>query len=432
MPFSFAKSLLGNSLGRLFGFQSRRFSLNELRHRCAAFGAALVFAFILAGCAPQEKTPDIVVVNGPEPESLDPAIITGQSEARIVRCLFEGLVLLHPQTASPVPGIADRWDILENGAVYIFHIRSNAVWSTGQPITADDVVYSWKRVLEPETAAAYAGQLYYVKNAEAYNAGQLKDFDQVGIKALDARTVRVDLVGPTPFFLDICAAPTLAVVPRWTIEKYGDRWLLSGDLPSSSTHVLEYWKIRDKVRVRKNPLHWNAENVHNDIVDFLPMESPMTALNLYEARQADVIWDKTLVPSELMDVLKDRPDCHRFDYLGTFFMRFNTTRKPFDDPRVRKALALVIDKKRIVERITRGGERPADHFVPKGMVIYDPPPGIGYDPDLARKLLAEAGFPNGAGFPTFQYLSRTGKQDEQIAVELQAMFKEQLDRKSVV
>ncbi|MBA4148514.1 MAG: peptide ABC transporter substrate-binding protein [Verrucomicrobia bacterium] len=387
---------------------------------------ALGLTLFFSGCAQPEEPADFVIVNGSEPESLDPAIITGQAESRIVRCLFEGLVRLDPKNASPVPGIADKWDILEDGNVYVFHLRSNAVWSTGRPITAEDVVYSWKRVLEPATAADYAGQLYFVKNAEEYNTGKLKDFEQVGVKAVDARTVRVELVGPTPFFLDLCAFTTLAVVPRWTIEKYGDRWLTSENLPSSSTHVLESWRIQDKVRIRKNPLHWDAKNVQNEIVDFLPMDSAMTAMNLYESRQADILWDKTLIPSELMDVLSKREDCHRFDYLGTFFMRFNTTRKPFDDPRVRKALALVIDKKRIVERITRGGERPADHFVPKGMVVYDPPPGLGYDPELARKLLAEAGFPGGKGFPSFQYLSKTGKQDEQIGVEIQAMFKEHL------
>ncbi|MFN7137719.1 MAG: peptide ABC transporter substrate-binding protein [Limisphaerales bacterium] len=383
-------------------------------------------ATLLTGCTQQQEEADFVVINGPEPESLDPAIITGQAESRIVRALFEGLVRLDPKTASPVPGLADRWDLLEEGSVYVFHIRSNAVWSTGQPITSDDVVYSWQRVLEPATAADYAGQLYFIKNAEEYNTGKLKDFTQVGIKAIDPRTVRVELVGPTPFFLDLVAFPTLAVVPRWTIEKYGDRWLTSENLPSSGTHVLESWRIQNKIRIRKNPLHWDVANIANEVIDFLPMESAMTALNLYEAGQAHVMWDKTLIPSELMDVLSQRDDCHRFDYLGTFFMRFNTTRKPFDDPRVRKALALVIDKKRITGRITRGGERPADHFVPKGMVVYDPPPGLGYDPELARKLLAEAGFPGGKGFPSFQYLSRTGKQDEQIAVEIQAMFKEQL------
>ncbi len=386
----------------------------------------VILSIFLSGCAQKEEEADFVVVNGPEPESLDPAIITGQAESRIVRTLFEGLVRLNPKTAGPVPAIAERWELLDEGKTYVFHLRSNAVWSTGKQIVANDFVYSWKRVLEPATAADYAGQLYPIVNAENYNTGKLKDFSQVGVKAIDDQTLRVELVGPTPFFLDLCAFPTLAVVPSWTIEKYGDRWLTSANLPSSSTHLLESWRIQHRVRIRKNPKHWDAANVANNLVDFLPMDSAMTAMNLYESGQADILWDKTLIPSELMDVLGQREDCHRFDYLGTFFLRFNTLKKPFDDPRVRKALALVIDKKRICERIVRGGERPADHFVPKGMPVYDPPPGLGYDPEQGRKLLAEAGFPGGKGFPSFNYLTKIGKQDEQIGVEMQAMFKEQL------
>jgi oligopeptide transport system substrate-binding protein len=386
----------------------------------------LTCIFAVAGCSVTEPPADIVIINGAEPESLDPAIITGQGEARIVRGLFEGLMRLNPKDATPIPGLAHKWEVLDDGRTFIFHLRTNAVWSTGEAITTDDVIYSWFRVLDPLTAAEYAGQMYYIKGAEDYNTGKTKDKAQVGIFKLDSHTLRVELTGPTPFFLDLCAFPTLAVVPRAAIEKHGDRWLLEKPLPTSGPYLLEAWRIQDKVRVRKNPRYWDVKSVQNEMVDFLPCTSAMTAMNIYQHRQADVIWDKTLIPSELMDVLKDQPDCHRFDYLGTFFMRFNVTRKPFDDVRVRKALALVIDKKRLTEKITRSGERIANHLVPAGMPIYTSPPGLGYDPELGRKLLAEAGFPGGKNFPTVGYLFRTGKQDEQIAVELQAMFKEQL------
>jgi oligopeptide transport system substrate-binding protein len=291
---------------------------------------------------------------------------------------------------------------------------------------ADDVVYSWRRVVDPATACEYSGQMFFVKNAEQIATNGITDITQLAVHAVNPHRLRVELVSPTPFFLDLCAFFTLAVVPRRAIEKHGDRWLVERPVPVSGTHLLESWRINDKVRLRKNPRHWDAANIRNEVVDILPIENPMTALNLYETGQADIIWDKNLIPSELMDTLIKRPDCHTFDYLGSYFVRFNVTRPPLNDVRVRKALAMVCEKNRIVERITRAGERVASAFVPYGTANYQPPEGLAYAPDEARRLLAEAGFPNGAGFPALRYLFNTGKVNEQIGVELQQMWKKEL------
>ena len=391
---------------------------------------ALLFAattlYLLAGCGTREAPADIVIANGVEPETLDPHTLTGQPDGRIAAAIFEGLTRLDPTNALAVPGLAERWDISSDGIVYTFHLRSNAVWSTGEPITADDFVYSWRRAVDPLTASDYAGQLYYVKNGEAINRGEIKDLSQLGVQAMDARTLRVELVAPTPIFLDICALRPLVAVPRKVIEKHGDAWLMARPLPVSGSYLLDQWRIRDKIRLRKNPLYWDAANTQSDIVDVLPVEDAIAALNLYETHHADIIWDKNLVPTELMDFLKDRADCHRPDNLGTYFIRLNVTRKPFDDVRVRKALALTVDKNRIVQRITRGGERPARSHVPPGTANYSPAEGLGYDPVLARKLLAEAGFPGGRNFPTFEYYFNTGKMHEQIGIELQQMWGKEL------
>ncbi len=381
---------------------------------------------LLTGCSHHEPRADIVILNGAEPESLDPAIATGQPDLRIITALFEGLTRLNPKTATPIPALAQTWDISPDGTVYTFHLRTNAVWSTGEPITAEDVVYSWRRVANPATAADYAGQLFFVKNAEAINMGKEKDLTQLGARALDAHTLRVELIGPTPFFLDLCACRALYAVPRHWIEKYGDRWLMERPLPTGGQYLLEAWRIHDKIRIRKNPRHWDAGSVMNEVIDLLPVDATATALNLYESGQADIIWDKTLIPTELMDVLKDRPDCNRFDYLGSYFFRFNITRKPFDDVRVRKALALCVDKKRLVDKIMRSGERIASCLTPPGTANYQAPEGLGYDPALGRKLLAEAGYPGGKGFPAFHYLFNTAEQHKQIAVEMQQMWKQEL------
>jgi len=398
-----------------------------------AVTACVLLVLLVTGCRKLEQRADLIIMNGAEPESLDPAIVTGQPDGRVAGALFEGLTRFNPKNAKPIPGIAERWDISPDGQTYTFYLRTNALWSTGEPITADDVVYSWRRALDPLTASDYAGQLYYVKNGEGFNTGKTNNAtgkvytkEDVGVTALDTHTVKVDLEGPTPFFLDLCAFRTLAVVPRQSIEKHGDRWLMERPLPTSGPYNLDFWHIHDRIRIRKNPLYWDAKNIQNEIIDLLPAESATTALNLYETGEADIIWDKNLIPSELMDVLKGRDYVHTYDYLGTYFIRFNVTKPPFNDVRVRKALALVIDKERLVNNITKSGEKIASCLTPPGMEGYTSPDGLGRDIELARKLLAEAGFPDGKGFPTFNYLFNTSEMHKQIAVELQAMWKKEL------
>jgi len=380
-----------------------------------------------AGCFQRHEPADFVVINGPDPESLDPAIITSQADGRIVSALFDGLTRFNAVTAHAEPALAKRWEFSGDGTVYTFHLRDGLKWSPGGRITAHDVVYSWRRAINPDPASDYAGMLFYVKNAEAINSGKLTDLSRLGVRAIDDKTVRVELTAPTPFFLELCAFWALAVVPEKAITQHGDQWCLRQPLPVSGSHTLEFWHVRDRVRLRKNTHYWDADNTRNNVVDFLPVEAPATAINLYEAGQADIIWDKSLVPTELLDALSQRPDYHKFDYLGSYFVRFNTTKKPLDDPRVRKAMALAIDKAGLVAKYTKGGERLANHFVPPGTGNYTSPSGPAHDPGLAKRLLAEAGFPEGKGFPTdFEYLFNSSEVNKNIAVELQRMWHETL------
>jgi oligopeptide transport system substrate-binding protein len=394
-----------------------------------AFG---IFACVLfSSCARHEPPADFTILNGAEPQSLDPALLTGQADMRVAQGLFEGLTQFDPKTGRPIPGLAERWEISPDGCTYTFHLRTNLVWSTGEPITADDVVYSWIRALNPATASEYAGQLFFLKNAEDFGTGKIKDPTLVGVHAPDPSTVRVELNHPTPFFPDICAIPVASVVPRQTVEIHGDRWLMAKPLPVSGPYELVYWRLNDKVRLRKNPRYWNAANTQSDLIDILPVGSANAALSFYECGEADIVWDAALIPAGLLDVLLQRPDFHTFICLDTYFFRFNVTRKPFDDPRVRQAFALAVDKERIVNKITQGGEQPASHLVPEGTANYTSPEGLGYDPARARRLLAEAGYPGGQGFPRFQYLFNASagggsKIHEKIAVELQQMWRDEL------
>jgi len=391
----------------------------------------LLILFLLAGCLRREPPADLIIVNGNEPESLDPAIVTGVSEMRITRSLFEGLVRLDPKKAEPIPGLAERWEISPDGTSYTFWLRPNAAWSTGEPITAQDVFYSWRRTLDPATAADYAGQLFYIRNAEPFFNRKLKDPALLGIHTVSEHELKVELEHPVAFFLDLCALPAMAVVPRQSIEKFGDHWLAQRPLPCSGPYELDAWRLNDKVRLKKNVHYWDSVNTQTELVDFLPIGSANTALNLYETREADVVWDKELIPVELLDVLTNRPDFHTFAYLGTYFYRFNVTRKPLDDPRVRKAFALATDKRRIVRKLTLGGEKPASHYVPDGVAHYHSPEGLSFDPPAARELLAQAGFPGGKGFPRLEYAFYSaagggGRMQSKIAVELQQMWRDEL------
>ncbi len=388
----------------------------------------LLLAVLLSfasGCGPGRERADLVFVNGAEPETLDPSIITGQPEGRIVNALFEGLTTFDARGKGG-PGMAESWTISEDGKVYTFKIRKDARWSDGRTLTANDFVESWKRTLSPETAASYNYQLFYVKNAQAFAEGQISDFSQVGVKALDDHTLEVTLENPTPFFLDLCATPPLQPVPVERIQKMGDEWVKPGKIVGNGAYVLEDWRINDRIRLRKNPHYWNAKNVALETIEALPISAATVAFNFYAGGLADLIVDKNLTPNALLDAIKGTPDFHSAPFLGIYFLRFNCSQPPFNDARVRRAFAMAVDKRRIVEKITRAGELPAPSFVPPGMDGYHPPEGLPYDPEEARRLLSEAGFPDGKGFPLTTFLYNESQQNRDIAVELQAMWLQHL------
>jgi oligopeptide transport system substrate-binding protein len=400
----------------------------------ARLGLLLMLTALLPACTRDEPPADLIIVNGAEPGSLDPATSTGLEELRITMALFEGLMRVDPKTAQPIPGLAARYTNSPDGRVYTFHLRTNLQWSTGGRITAQDFVYSWLRVLDPATASEYAGQLFYIKNAEAYYKREIKDPDKVGIQALDDFTLRVELVNPTAFFLDLCAFQTLSVVPRAAIEKHGDRWLRSPPVPVSGPYQLEAWRLSDRVRLRANPRYWDAANTRCQTVDLLPIRGAATAFNLYRRGAVDIIWDKELIPSELYPYLRTN-EAHRanfqsFNYLGSYFLRFNTTRPPFDNPRVRRALAMAIDKQRLIDKILKTGEQVAQGFVPPYTTNHLPAAGLPYDPEGARRLLKEAGYEGGKGMRIIEYLfeSTTGGSSPhpKIGVELQEMWQREL------
>ncbi len=410
------------------GFDVTRAVLGPNFHRMRRLFASLgliVLCVTSGGCDRSGDRADLVFINGAEPETLDPAIITGQPEGRIVNALFEGLTS-YDRTGTAVPGVAESWTISPDGRVYTFTLRPDAKWSDGRQVTAKDFVRSWQRTLTPATGSAYNYQLYYVKNAQAFADGEITDFSQVGVKAVDDLTLRVELTNPTPFFLGLAAFPTLYPVPVDLIDRVGDDWVKPEHLVNNGAYLLEDWRLNDRIRLRKNPTYWNAETVALETVDVLPINQANTAFNFYESGVADLAIDKGLMPPALLEDLKKRPDFHSAPFLGTFFLRFNCVTGPFADERVRRAFSLAVDKRRIVEKITRAGELPAGTLVPPGIEGYVSPDGLAFDPDQAAALLADAGYPGGQGFPLVRYLYNESEQNQAIAVELQAMWRDAL------
>lgn len=392
-------------------------TLGDSARKVVAFlllGAVFVGALSLARSARLEPA-DLVFNNGTEVSTLDPARVTGVPEGRIIKALFEGLVVKHPRTLEALPGMAESWEVSDDGLVYTFNIRPEARWTNDLPVTAHDFVFSWNRFLHPSTAAEYAYQLWYVVGAEAYTTevddeGNPKnDFSTVGIEALDAATLQVTLRNPTPFFMDLMAFYPMFPVNEANIkemkELHGEddweiQWLQPENLVTNGPYRVEYRRVNDRIRLTKNPDYWDADNVALETIDALAIEQATTGLNMYLTGAAHFV---PSVPTTIVKKLMPREDFNPAPYLGTYFYRVNTTKPPFDDPRVRRALALTIDREAICEKITKAGQIPAGGLVPPGMPGYA---GVSMGQGnvaLAKELLAEAGFgPEGREFPTIE------------------------------
>lgn len=385
-----------------------------------------------AGCGGGGSPPGILKVgNGAEPEALDPHLVTGIPEHHILQTLFEGLVNLDPSTLEPVPGVAESWDVSDDGIVYTFHLRDDAKWSNGDPVTAHDFLYAWQRILEPELASQYAYMLYAMKNARAYNEGAVTDFAQVGAKALDDRTVEVTLEAPTPYFMTLHTHYTWYPIHRPTIEKFdayldrASRWTRPGNIVSNGPFVLEEWVPKQTLKVAKNPMYWDAENVQLEGIWFYPIHERQTEERMFRAGELHMT--ESVPPHKVPVYQRENPELIRVEpWLGSYFYRINTTRPPLDEPRVRLALGLAIDRKSIVEDVMQGGQLPGRHLVPPGMLGYMPEEYVVYDPDRARALLAEAGYPGGQGLRPLEILYNTEESHRTVAEAIQAMWKETL------
>lgn len=368
--------------------------------------------------------------NSAEPKALDHQLVTGVPESKIIGALFEGLVGDDAESddATP-PGAAERWEHNEDMTEWVFHLQPEGRWSDGTPVTAADFQFAYNRLLHPDFAGPYAEMLYFLKNAEEYNKGKIADFSEVGVKAEDDYTLRVILREPVPFLPSLTRHYTWFPVPRHVVLMHGTissrftDWSIYPNLVGNGPFKLKSWRFHDVIEVDRNPHYWDAENVGLNGIRFFPIENPYTETRAFLSGQLHSTYQ---LPSDLIrSVKKTSPEFLRQEpYVGTTFVRINTTRPGLSDVRVRQALSLTIDRVQLCEYISEGFF-PATSLTPK-MGAYQPEAVLTFDPEKARALLAEAGYPNGENFPRLSLLiSRPAARAN--AEAIQAMWKQHLN-----
>lgn len=504
----------------------------QIRQRWRIGLALVLVAGTLAGCSASAKnglyfgktTPPagqvLRYVTGSEPESLDPQISSGQPEARIYMAIFEGATDYDPKNMQPIPALAERWDINNDSSEFVFHLRHNARWSNGDPITAQDFVYSMRRALSPELASRSANLAYYIKYAQAYNEAATfvrdprngeflleKDFpsadaasssttttqtptptgvseyppatqdlapdtafhqfmhaparltlpgdekgraktvdknpklkaslagkefvpvkaEDMGVEAVDDYTYRISLVQSAPFFLGLTSHQLFRLVPRKTIEKYGDaKWTQPGNIVTCGPFKVKSWKPYDELVVERDPMYWDAANVKLDQISFYPFEDIPAMMSLYKAGEVDAAFNHT-VPNAWLDHIRLLKDYMDAPEAGNNYYDINTTKAPMNDVRVRKAFNMAIDKVAFAQ--WRKVTKPTTVFVPEGIFPgYPRVKGDEYNPTRAKQLMAEAGYADPKKFPVDQVeiTYNTNDNNKAIAEFVQAQWKQNL------
>lgn len=399
---------------------------------------ALAIGFFTVACdretkvdiATREKI--LLLGNGGEPKALDPHLVSAVGDSNILRATFEGLVTFHPEDDTKnEPGVAERWEPNEDFSEWRFFLRNDARWSNGDLVTAHDFVYSYNRILHPEFAAPYSSMLYFLKNAEKFNKGEVADFADVGVKAVSDFELVCTLESPTPFFPDVVKHTTWLPVHGPTLEKFGTMtstftdWQKPGNHVSNGAFRLTDWRINAYIKVRKNPHYWDTANVKLNGINFYPIDNTFTE---EKAFRGDLLHYTYIVPSNLVPryMAKKDPDLRIETFAGSYFYRCNIMQAPTDNVDFRRALAYSINQEKIVKFVTQGGQIPAYGFTPPSDAGYHPPDVIHYNPDKAREHLKKAGYKSGADVPEFTIIFNTLDSHKSVAVAIQDMWKKEL------
>ncbi len=368
--------------------------------------------------------------NGTEPHSLDPHIAEGVPSSHIHRDLYQGLISETP-SGELMPGVASSWDISDDGKEYIFHIRPTAKWSNGDPVTADDFVFSWRRVVDPITASNYSQMLAPIVNAGKIISGDLP-ITELGVNALNEKTLRVKLHSPTPFFLGLLAHATAYPIHPGSFKKHGGKHTRPGNLVSNGAYMLDEWEIQSHVKLVRNKQYWDNENTIIDSVYFYPTEDLNGEVLRYRAGELDFTYQ---LPVSQIDRLKETlPDeLHIVPYLGIYYYGLNLTQPPFKDSPVelRQALSMAIDREILTDKVLKDGSLPAYGWVPPGTLNYESkeyPWGKLSQEDRrakAKELYKKAGYSEKNPFRV-EIRYNTHQNHKKVALAIAAMWKKNL------
>jgi oligopeptide transport system substrate-binding protein len=400
----------------------------------------LAFAMLLTACGGAGgKTKLLTVCVGPDPDTIDPALNSAVDGGTLINHAFEGLTTLD-KDGRPIAGQARDWDVSDDGRIYTFHLRDGLKWSDGQPVKAGDFVYSWNRAVDPETAADYE-YIFDIIEGYVYDDPATEDVDEheqtkLNISAPDDKTFVVVLKNPVPYFLELCAFPAYMPVRQDIVEKYGEAWAVDQKTYiGNGPYKMAEWVPGSHIIYEKNKNYWNYAKLGPDKIKFVLMEDDVAILNAF--KNEEILFADNM-PNDEIDAWRDKPEFNLQGQLGTYYVSFNVKKAPLDNPLVRRALILAVDRQFIVDNIGKAGQVPAGAFVSLGLSDADPtkqfrevggdyydPTGAAYEANLAeaKRLLAEAGYPDGKGLPTIEYIYNEGTGHQAIGEALQDMWK---------
>tara|TARA_B100000035_G_C21028558_1_gene567284 strand:- start:1381 stop:2973 length:1593 start_codon:yes stop_codon:yes gene_type:complete len=370
----------------------------------------------------------LLLGNGTEPSGIDPHIVTGVPEHKILLALLEGLVVFNPKNNGVLPGVASDWTISEDGLTYVFNFNPKAKWTNGDSVKPSDFIYSWERILSPELGAQYADMLYVIKNAENFHKGKIKDFNKVGISSVKNKLI-VTLENPTPYFLNILTHYSTWPVHPKTVEKYGgmtnrkNEWTRVTNFVGNGPFKLDSWEINKSLKVSRNELYWGNDSNKINGIEFLPIENELTQDRLF--RSGGIHLANTVPSEKIKRYREERPnELIEHNYFGTYYYRINTNKYPLNDINFRRALSLSIDRELIVKSVLKGNQKVSFSFTPPDENSYSPNTKLEFNPDKAKLLLKMSGYDTNN--PPLEVLYNTSEGHQKIAQVIQAMWKKHL------
>ncbi|WP_323814695.1 peptide ABC transporter substrate-binding protein [Cellvibrio sp. NN19] len=370
--------------------------------------------------------------NGTDITGVDPHGTNGLPEQRVMLSLYEGLVAKDPKTLEIVPAVADHWEVSEDNMSYLFHIRENAKWSNGDPVTAHDFVNSWLRGLMPALGNETVTALFVFKNAEKYYNKEIADISLLGFKAVDDHHLKIELENPTPYFLQLLDYLALFPVHTDNIKKFGalddpaNPWSKPENFVGNGAFTLDDWIPGRSLIVKKNPYYWDKDKVRLNEIHFMPIEQLLVEERMFKAGH---LHRTEWMPYAKMPAYRanNDPQYNHYPYIATYFYGLNVTKPPFDDVRVRKALAYSVDRETLVASVTNGVQNATGALTPPNTLGYTSRAQITFNVEMARQLLADAGYPDGKNFPVTELTYNNSEDHRKIAEAIQQMWKKNLN-----